>query len=127
MTSLIYVALGGALGASARFGVGKAVASIGTSWPYGTFAANMAGSFAIGFILAAFLSNAAADSPLRLFLIVGFLGGFTTFSSYALEIVQQLQRGDMGVALLYALSSVLLGLLAVLAGLWFGAMVGRTM
>lgn len=113
--SWIAVALGGALGATLRFGaVGFAARLTGPAFPYGTMAVNVVGSFLIG-LLAIFL--AGRDPALKLFAITGILGGFTTFSAFSLETVALLEEGRFGAALVYALGSVMLCVLAAFAGI----------
>ena len=109
--TLPLVALGGALGASARW-------LLLALWPapWGVLAVNVAGSFAIG-LLAAW----AEARPLALaFLLPGLLGGFTPFSAFALDALRLWEGGRAGAALLYAGGSVALSLLACAAGLWIG-------
>ncbi|MEM8600245.1 MAG: fluoride efflux transporter CrcB [Bacteroidota bacterium] len=108
------VALGGAGGALARFGVAVASARwAGVSGlPIGTWIANIAGCFLIGLALP-FVSG---RDPLRLLGVVGFLGGFTTFSSYSAETLALLETGRLGWALVNALGSVAVGLVAAWAG-----------
>jgi fluoride exporter len=113
----IWVALGGALGSVARFSVAASVNRLfGLSFPLGTLVVNVLGSFAIGYILTFMLNKFPQTESYRYFLVTGFLGGFTTFSAFTFDILQQLQRGDNLMALVYVLSSVLLGLAAVVLG-----------
>jgi CrcB protein len=116
---LLLVALGGGLGACARYLVGRwSLAEIGPDWPLGTLIVNLAGGLAMG-LLAGWLARQASDSePMRLLIGVGVLGGFTTFSAFSLELVTMLNRGDTLWALAYALASVTGAVLAVFAGLW---------
>ncbi len=119
MTTLLQVALGGALGAMLRFLTGLATTRLfGTAFPWGTLFVNVAGSFAIG-VLAALLVDrgAAAWAP---FLMTGLLGGFTTFSAFSLDIAALAGRGVPLVALGYAAVTLSLALVAVAAGLWLG-------
>jgi len=106
-TSLLHVALGGALGSALRF---WAVTSLGA--PLGTLLVNVLGSFAMG-VLFVLLTARAGLSPL---LMTGVLGGFTTFSAYALDTLKLWQAGQMAMAALYAGGSVMLSLLAVAFG-----------
>lgn len=107
---------GGALGAAMRFGVSRAL-PVGSGWPWGTFAVNVAGGFAMGVLAAWLLRGDNAAEPLRLFLGVGVLGGFTTFSAFSLEMAQMVERGQGMLAGGYALVSVILALGAVFAGM----------
>ncbi|WP_174801411.1 fluoride efflux transporter CrcB [Martelella limonii] len=124
MYHALIVAIGGGLGASCRYLVGVfAVRAIGHGFPWGTFIVNVVGSLLIGLLVEAVarLLNQSAD--MRMFLVTGFLGGFTTFSSFSLDAMNMIERGDYAPAAIYVGSSVILGLLAVFAGLAIGRMV----
>jgi CrcB protein len=112
------VAAGGALGSLARYGVALALPAR-AGWPLGTLTVNLAGSFLLGLLLEA-LSLAGDETPrrrwLRLTLGTGLLGGFTTYSAFALELRGLLAGGQAGVALGYGVGSVVGGLAACLAG-----------
>ncbi len=113
---LLQVALGGALGASARYLAGiAATRALGRDLPWGTFLVNVAGSFLMG-VLIAVLARRGGTAALP-FLAVGVLGGFTTFSTFALDAVTLWERGQAGHALAYVLGSVILSILALFAGL----------
>ena len=113
MNALFFVALGGALGASARYGLAMAsVRLFGPDWPVGTWTANILGCFLIGLAI----PLVSADRT-RLILVMGFLGAFTTFSTYSAETIALWETGRIGLAALNAVGSVVLGLLAVAAGL----------
>ncbi|MFT3725135.1 MAG: fluoride efflux transporter CrcB [Hyphomonadaceae bacterium] len=117
MFNLVLVALGGGLGAASRFGVSLAVPARVDGWPWATFSINVAGSFLIG-LLAGWLATKGDDGePWRLFLGVGVLGGFTTFSAYSLETMRMIERSDWAGAAAYALGSVVAGLAAVGIGM----------
>jgi CrcB protein len=117
MLNLVLVALGGGLGAASRFGVSLAVPARVDGWPWATFSINIAGSFLIG-LLAGWLATKGEDGePWRLFLGVGVLGGFTTFSAYSLETMRMIERSDWAGAAAYALGSVVAGLVAVGIGM----------
>ena len=115
--TLVQVALGGALGATSRYLTGLATLRlIGSGFPWGTLAVNVVGSFLMGMIvvvLAQTIGNRYAP-----FLVTGFLGGFTTFSAFSLDAVSLYERGAAGLAASYVLSSVILSLAALVAGLW---------
>lgn len=117
MKSIILVMTGGALGAVMRFGVARALPVSAGGWPWPTFAANVTGGLAMGVLAAWLLRGDNAAEPLRLFLGVGVLGGFTTFSAFSLEMAQMVQRGQGMMAGGYALVSVFLALGAVFAGM----------
>lgn len=117
MISLLLVMMGGALGAGARYLVGKALLGwLGPDYPWGTLAVNLLGGLAMG-ALAGMLGRMTAGDQARLFLAVGVLGGFTTFSAFSLELVTMLERGAMMTAMGYALASVAGAVVAVFAGL----------
>jgi CrcB protein len=117
MFNVLLVALGGGLGAAARFGVSLAIPARGEAWPLATFLINVSGSLAIG-ILAGWLSTRGeAGEQWRLFLGVGVLGGFTTFSAYSLETLRMIERNDWLGASTYSIGSVLAGLVAVAIGM----------
>lgn len=118
MRSFVLVMFGGALGAGLRYGVGLAAARLGGAFPWGTFIVNLAGSFAAGMLLAFLIARGPAADAWRLFLGVGLLGGFTTFSAFSAETASMLQRGQLSLAALYVSASVLGALGALFAGLW---------
>jgi CrcB protein len=113
---LLYIGVGGFLGAIARFGLTNLVQHrLAGVWPYGTFAVNLFGCFIIG-LLFVYSERGAISAEWRLFLSTGLCGGFTTFSTYSLEIFALLRQEHYGAAASYTLLSVLLGLLGVWAG-----------
>jgi CrcB protein len=116
--SALLVALGGALGSVLRWLVGGWVhdATPTSTFPWGTFAVNAAGSFAIGAVLALALERALVSPAMRLLLVTGVLGGFTTFSAFSYETLQLLRDGQWPAALGYSLGSVALGLAAAFGG-----------
>ena len=115
---LLCVALGGAAGAYARYRLSRAVyARAGHSFPWGTLAVNLAGSFALGLVLPHLAGGA---TPLRALVAVGFLGAFTTFSTFAAEAVALLEERRWGRAAGYVAASLALGLAAIAAGVWVG-------
>lgn len=117
MRLLLAVALGGALGAVARHAASSWVqAATGGVFPWGTLAVNVAGSFALGFLLIA-LEGGGAPDGLRPFLAVGVLGSFTTFSTFSYDTVALFRDGEPARAGAYALGSVLLAVAAALAGM----------
>jgi CrcB protein len=117
MIQLLLVAVGGAVGSVARFGVGLAAARwLGLGFPWGTLFVNIVGGFAMG-LLAARIGPESVN--LRLALGVGLLGGFTTFSTFSLEVVRLMQH-QPGLAALYVALSVLLSVAACWIGLYLG-------
>ncbi len=110
------LSLGGVLGVNARYWLGVAITRwVGSQFPWATFTINVTGSFAIGFctvILARWLPHPHA----RLLVVVGFLGGYTTFSSYSFESLALWERGERGLCLTYMVGSVFAGFVAVVLG-----------
>ena len=119
MRNLILVMLGGAIGAGFRYGVGMlALRQLGPSFPWGTWIVNLSGGLLAGLVAALLVGKGDPAEPLRLFLAVGLLGGFTTFSAFSLETVQLIQRGEAARAGAYVALSVAGSLLMTFAGLW---------
>lgn len=108
LPNLTYIALGGALGSVMRALIGMAVA-----FPGGTLAVNVLGSFLIG---VAFASGLAERGPLNAFILLGFLGGFTTFSTFSLDVLKLMQAGQGQAAFGYALVSVVFSIGACALG-----------
>jgi len=122
LSSSLYVALGGALGAWLRYLASRAtLAAIGpvaaTAFPWATLLVNLSGSMAMGMLAGWLARHGEGGEQWRLLLGVGVLGGFTTFSAFSLELANMTQRGELILALGYALVSVLAGVLALFAGL----------
>ena len=114
--TLLQVALGGAIGASARYLTNvAAMRAFGIGFPWGTIAVNIVGSFLMG-ALVVILANKDA-TRLAPFLMTGVLGGFTTFSAFSLDALTLFERGQTGAATLYVLASVVLSLAAIVAGM----------
>lgn len=116
--TLAFVALGGAVGASARYIVGILATHFGIGqFPWGTFSVNVAGSCLVG-ILVGLMTYTWSPSPeLRAFLIVGVLGGFTTFSAFSMEIALLIERDRLGLAALYLGATVVISVAGLFAGL----------
>lgn len=117
--ALAAVAAGSALGGVARYLAAVALASQSREFPVATLAVNIAGAFLLGLIVRALGDSQAVGA--RLFLAVGFCGGFTTFSTFSLDLIRLLQAGAAGRAAGYAVASVALSLGAV----WLGLLAGR--
>jgi len=116
--ALIGVALGGALGSLARYAVGiYAGRWFGTSFPWSTLLINISGSFLIGAFAEAFALRWDAGQAARVFLIVGICGGYTTFSTFSLDVVTLIGRGEIIAATAYAVASVVLSVAALYAAL----------
>ena len=115
------VALGGAAGASARYGIAALmVRFMGPNFPWGTLTVNVAGSLAMGLLIEALALRFSISPELRVMLVTGFLGGFTTFSAFSLDTANMIERHAYGPAAAYVLSSVLLSVGALFAGLIIG-------
>ncbi len=109
----IAVAVGGALGAVGRYLLGNAVSkTIGSALPWGTFLINLSGCFAMGLLMTVIVERELLPAAWRLFLCVGLLGGFTTFSSFGYEALMLLLEGNLAAAASYAGGSVVLGMFA---------------
>ncbi|MBT8454908.1 MAG: fluoride efflux transporter CrcB [Rhodobacteraceae bacterium] len=117
LPTLLQVALGGAIGASARFAVGVMVMrAMGPGFPLAIIAVNVLGSFLMGvFVVLAAHRGLTHLSP---FVMTGILGGFTTFSAFSLEAVTLYERGALGQAAAYVAISVVVSIAALVAGLW---------
>ncbi len=124
MATWFWVALGGALGSMARFWLAAAVASLtGPQFPWGTLLINILGSFVIGLFGALTGTGGSVSVPpdIRVFVMVGICGGFTTFSAFSLQTLELLQSGEVLWAGAYVVGSVVLCLL----GVWIGALLGH--
>ncbi|UBF29036.1 fluoride efflux transporter CrcB [Kovacikia minuta CCNUW1] len=118
----IAVSLGAISGALSRYYLTQWFAQwLGTGFPFGTFFINITGSLVMGFFVTLTLQRAISSPDLRLFVAVGFLGAYTTFSSYSLDTANLLQTGNRGLALFYWLGSPVLGLI----GLELGSFLAR--
>lgn len=122
MTKYWVVGLGGFVGSIARFWLGAYItARVGARFPYGTFVINMTGSFLIGLVMTV-LTQRSHVNPNFLYLIpIGFIGAYTTFSTFELEAFREVSKGDVLMSLLYVSSSVMVGFVAV----WLGVVAGR--
>jgi len=119
MTTVFWVALGGAIGASARYAVGiGAVRLMGHGFPWGTLAVNVVGALAMGILVELLALKLSGSQSLRAFLAVGVLGGFTTFSAFSLEVVLMIERKALVLAAAYAGVSVVASVAALFLGLW---------
>ncbi|MHB1937715.1 MAG: fluoride efflux transporter CrcB [Acidobacteriaceae bacterium] len=124
LSKYMYIAVGGALGSIARFWVGSAVASrLGTKFPYGTLVVNMTACVLLGFSLTFLAKRVDLNPAWRVLVPIGFLGAYSTFSSYEWETVATLRNGDFPMAALYAFGSLFLGLVAVWCGMLVAEMI----
>jgi fluoride exporter len=118
MRTAISIAVFGALGALARNGVDGWIANrTGGAFPWGTLAVNISGCVLLGFLFTILTERLAADATLRFGLTTGFLGAYTTFSTFSLETVRLLQQGSLRSGIANMILSLLLGLLGVYAGI----------
>ncbi|MDZ7587858.1 MAG: fluoride efflux transporter CrcB [Parasphingorhabdus sp.] len=118
MNATLIVMLGGGIGAALRYQLGRLAFHLaGPGYPIGTFAANVIGGLLMGVLAGVLARSDTADEVWRLLIGVGLLGGFTTFSAFSLEIVNMIERGQTGLALSYALLSVIGSVLALFGGL----------
>ena len=115
---LILVFLGGGLGSVMRFGVGRLLQyyQLNTTFPWATFSVNIIGSFLIGLLLASEFIMTDNYNVVKSFLIIGFCGGFTTFSSFAYENFYLIKQGQLGIFLTYSIISLIIGITAVYLG-----------
>ena len=125
----VWVAIGGAIGAVMRYLVAgfvqNKIKAVGLSFPLGTMTVNVLGSFIIGFFIDYVLEYMASPPQIRALVVVGFLGAFTTFSSYSYETVKLLLEGDFSKALVYSVGTNLLCFLATLLGIIAARMLAR--
>lgn len=118
LSIISFVALGGAIGSVARYGMMTAVGRwLGTTFPWGTLSVNVLGSFLMGVLIEVFVEELPISQELRAFLTVGVLGGFTTFSAFSLDAIMLFERGETGSAAAYICASVVLSVSALFAGL----------
>ena len=121
MPVIVGVALGGAFGASTRYLLDRFIEQHSESvFPWSTFAINVTGCFVIGLVIEQLVDRHDVPAWIRLGIVVGVIGGYTTFSTFSQEILSLLESNDGAVALAYAGASVTAGLLAVYAGTLLG-------
>lgn len=121
MLPILLVFVGAGLGGVLRHGVNVGAARlVGTNFPWGTLTVNVVGSLVMGLAAGyfAFRDGMNWTQHARLFLTTGVLGGFTTFSTFSLDVAVLLERGETGSALIYAMASLVVSVLALFAGLW---------
>lgn len=117
----VMIGVGGFVGAIARFVIGSYVGNkLGTRFPYGTFVINCSGSFLIGLILTLLTEKTHWDANWRYLIPIGFIGAYTTFSTFEYETARVVQDGQIVIALLNVSLSVVIGFAAVFAGIALG-------
>lgn len=121
----VAAALGGALGALARWGVAEALPREPDAWPWATLLVNLLGCLVLGYLVGRVLDRPAGPPWLRPFLATGVLGGFTTYSAFAVETVQLAEAGRVGTAAGYVLASTAGGVLAAALGRQAGRVPAR--
>ena len=122
----LLVACGGAIGSSLRYGAGFISAKPHSLFPWTTWSVNLFGCFLAGVFFAFTQKYPVLQSETRLFLMVGILGGFTTFSSFGLETFQMIRQGQLSIALAYTVSSVLVGVICLAIGFYLFQMILST-
>ena len=122
MKTLLFIAVGGSIGAVLRYSASLGVASImGRGFPYGTLFVNVFGSLLIGLFSVVLLDRFNVGPEWRAAIFVGVLGSFTTFSTFSLETLNLLEQGE----LVAAITNVLLSIVVCLVAVWFGVILGR--
>ena len=117
MQKYLYIAIGGALGSIARYALSVGVSDrLGTRFPYGTLLVNISACAMIGFSLAILNRHSNFNPALRYLIPIGFIGAYSTFSTFEWEIFSNLRSGAFWIALLYVAASLVLGLIAVALG-----------
>lgn len=122
---LAAIALGGMLGATARFELAKALPVTTGHFPWATFWTNLSGSFVLGFLLVLLLERSKPGRLLRPFVATGILGAFTTMSTFQVETARLFKDGHLGIAVLYALGSLTAGIGLAYVGMTCGRLTSR--
>lgn len=120
MATALWVGIGGFLGAIARYVVSGWVSRVDEAFPWGTFVVNMSGSFLLGFVVGLMGERLALHPDLRVGITVGFIGAYTTFSTFALETFELGETRAIAAAAINVVASVAIGIVAVWAGLAAG-------
>ena len=121
MEKILWISIGAVLGANLRYWVGDwAAQRFGSGFPYGTMLVNLTGSFLLGLLVSLTLEHFIIDPRLRILLTIGFLGSYTTFSTFAYESVTLISQGQWGLGIFNLLGSSVLGALFAVLGIWLG-------
>lgn len=124
MLKYAMIAIGGGIGAIARFLVGSYIGQrLGARFPYGTFVINLSGSFLVGLIMTVLTEKTQLSPNWRYFIPIGFIGAYTTFSTFEYETLRALQDGQMATGTLNVVLSVTAGFVMV----WLGVLAGRAL
>ena len=123
MTKLLWIFIGGGLGSIARYFMGKWFNGADLLMPYGTFSANIIGSFLIGFLTGIFVSRQWTHNNWSAAILIGFLGGFTTFSTFSFESLHFIRQGNWEGFMAYFFSTLIIGLFSVAFGFYLSRFV----
>lgn len=122
MSNIVAIAIGGAFGAVGRYATSLWIYQLlGRSFPFGTLTVNFVGSFAMGFLSILLIDRLSVGPELRAFLLIGFLGSYTTFSTFSIETINLMSNGEMLKAVMNMIMSVLICVVAC----WLGILLGR--
>lgn len=126
MNRFLFIAIGAALGANARYLIGLWAANrLGAAFPYGTLIVNITGSFLLGFVITLTTERLTIAPEARLLLAVGFLGSYTTFSSFTVESLGLLRDSGLWPGLINILANNMIGLICAALGVYLARLIGR--
>jgi CrcB protein len=120
MKEFLAVFIGGGIGSLARYGISKGMSDYSFSFPFATLLANILSCFVAGLVISFIELKFISNPTIKIFLLVGFCGGFSTFSSIIRESLLMMEENRAGPMLLYNLLSIILGLVSILSGVWLG-------